>query len=248
MNNYIRTIVILTLLLNFCACSSSDNKEINIDNNNEIIVDKYDDLIDKEIDEQAVVEENNSLLPSDDEESIDEIEELSENPFNKVDSILNYSSETDYFHAIGSDYIFLGTGENAKIAVTAKPAGLEVGDILFFDSNETLLNIEYGEAVSDYDKNTTKFTVYITGNQGPETQTTGLIYASGYDIYENENETIFYAINVTIYNETDGKIVYVTEEGEKYHYSKECINGADKATTLKEALAYEYEPCKKCVK
>lgn len=44
------------------------------------------------------------------------------------------------------------------------------------------------------------------------------------------------------------KIVYITKNGKKYHYSKSCGKGNYKAVSLSEALKKGYEPCKKCTK
>lgn len=253
MKRLLNKLIILTLSLFLVSCSSdektdADNTDENEINNAETAEEKYEELKNVESDENIQIDVNKDTeLPQNEEEALEEIDDTTENPFNKIESISTYSFETDYYHVYGSDYIFLGNGEGTTVTVTAKPAGLEVGDIIFFDSNENILNITYEDAVSNYDKNTTELSVYITANQQSETQSTGLIIASSYDVFENENDADFYEIIITVYNQTDGRIVYVTENGEKYHYSKDCVNGTDKPTTLKEALAYEYEPCKKCV-
>lgn len=44
------------------------------------------------------------------------------------------------------------------------------------------------------------------------------------------------------------KVVYITKNGKKYHYSKSCRKGNYKAVSLNEALKKGYEPCKKCAK
>ena len=44
------------------------------------------------------------------------------------------------------------------------------------------------------------------------------------------------------------KVVYITKNGKKYHYSKSCGKGNYKAVSLSEAVKKGYEPCKRCAK
>lgn len=46
---------------------------------------------------------------------------------------------------------------------------------------------------------------------------------------------------------SQGKTVYITETGKKYHYDGSCNGGKYRPVSLSEALAYGLEPCKKCV-
>ena len=46
---------------------------------------------------------------------------------------------------------------------------------------------------------------------------------------------------------SDGRVVYVTPTGERYHLSSECAGENNIATTLYDAQCYEYTPCHKCV-
>ena len=45
---------------------------------------------------------------------------------------------------------------------------------------------------------------------------------------------------------SDGRVVYVTPTGERYHLSSECAGENYIATTLYDAQCYEYTPCQKC--
>lgn len=44
------------------------------------------------------------------------------------------------------------------------------------------------------------------------------------------------------------KVVYITKNGKKYHYSKSCGKGNYKAVSLSEAVKKGYESCKRCAK
>ena len=44
------------------------------------------------------------------------------------------------------------------------------------------------------------------------------------------------------------KVVYITKNGKKYHYSKSCGKGNYKAVSLSEAVKKGYGPCKRCAK
>lgn len=44
------------------------------------------------------------------------------------------------------------------------------------------------------------------------------------------------------------KVVYITKNGKKYHYSKSCGKGSYKAVSLSEAVKKGYKPCKRCAK
>lgn len=72
----------------------------------------------------------------------------------------------------------------------------------------------------------------------------GFCTAYGYDKY-GEN-TSFIRVEIKQLNETDGRVVYVTETGEKYHFSETCAGEYAIATTYLDATGAGYEPCGKC--
>ena len=74
-----------------------------------------------------------------------------------------------------------------------------------------------------------------------------IIMCSGYELYEDGENATAYILTVNGLTSSDGKVVYVTSTGEKYHLSESCVESGIK-TTLSDALAYEYKPCGKCAK
>lgn len=62
---------------------------------------------------------------------------------------------------------------------------------------------------------------------------------------ENVVETV--AVEQPDSNQSNGKTVYITRTGKKYHYDSQCNGGTYYPATLEEALQKGLEPCGKCV-
>ena len=68
-----------------------------------------------------------------------------------------------------------------------------------------------------------------------------------YDLATKGEDAECYWIDICQLDTKEGQVVYVTPTGEKYHFSKECAGENAQKTTYKDVLAYEYQPCGKCV-
>ncbi len=161
-----------------------------------------------------------------------------DNPYNKVEDYSVYT-ENEYAH-IDSDAIRLGNNERAWITIEASPASLSMDDFIV-DYDDTM--IEIVDITSSTSQDMLQIEITITAkNSG----VSDIIICSGYEIYEDAENASCYVLTVNGLNSNDGRIVYITSTGEKYHYSASCVESGFE-TTLSDALAYEYEPCGKCV-
>lgn len=161
------------------------------------------------------------------------------NPYNEVEDYSVYT-KTEYAH-IDSDVIRLGNEERLWITIEASPVTLSAYDFIV-DFDETMLEII--DIASSTLENTLQIELTIKAKSPGISK---ILICSGYDLYENWENATFYVLTVNGLSSSDGRIVYVTRTGEKYHYSASCVASGIK-TTLSDALAYEYEPCGKCAK
>lgn len=231
------TISLTLLLLLLPGCSSSSEPD---ENNNEI--ETVDSIEDKE--QPSPIQEESQEEVIDDEPQPNSSTNT-DNPYNPVDDI-KLSYQMDYAH-IDMDSIRLGNDETAEITIITSPSGLTVEDLTFFTEDDTLLEISHDEPINDTINNTTTLTSHIKGIQQDKSVSSTLFIFSSHEYFEKEDETSVFELPVIVYNATDGKVVYVTTTGEKYHYSKEHAGDGAIATTMRDALAYEYEACGTCV-
>lgn len=160
------------------------------------------------------------------------------NPYHKVEDYSVYT-ENEYAH-IDSDVIRLGNDERAWITIEASPASLTMDDFIV-DYDDTM--IEIVDITSSTLQDMLQIEITITAkNSG----VSDIIICSGYELYEDAENATCYVLTVNGLNSNDGRVVYVTSSGEKYHFSASCVESGIE-TTLSDALAYEYEPCGKCV-
>ena len=106
------------------------------------------------------------------------------------------------------------------------------------------LSVDISEMWSDEGKNQSGCTISMSP------KTSGLSDISIYSYYDIETEgdnAIGYVIPVNALDSREGRIVYYTRNGEKYHYSADCAGPNAEATTLHEAESYGLGPCGNCV-
>lgn len=220
-----------------------DDAEINddlVDEGNVIddVMSNDSTLIDDQIiDEEAMDDANNES--SDDVHT--DIEKV-EIPYQNVESC-NIYYKTEYSH-IDMEIIRLGDKETATIELEAEPAGLTLDDfIIVYD--ESLIKASFEDVVSNEASNETLITMHISAISEGVSE---IIIIPAYDYVTKAEEDIRgYVLTVKGYGSKEGKIVYITSSGEKYHYSKKCAGDSAYGTTLAEAKAYEYSPCGNCV-
>ena len=87
-----------------------------------------------------------------------------------------------------------------------------------------------------------KANVYVTGKKAG---TTKLMISTAYDYYLYGENLEGFVFDIYKYNSTDGRIVYYTPTGSKYHFSANCAGDNARETTLSEAQSW-LEPCGKC--
>lgn len=162
-----------------------------------------------------------------------------ESLYHRVDDIqINVNFE--YSH-IDSDAIILGNDERCWITLEVSPSSVTEDDVIF-DYDDTKLAVENIDRKQN--GNSVDIVYQIKALQPGYSE---IIICSYYDVNEYGENATCQILSVNGLNAQDGRVVYVTTTGEKYHYSSTCVQSGIK-TTLYDALAYEYEPCSKCVK
>ena len=159
------------------------------------------------------------------------------NPFIEVIDC-SVHTKTEYAHA-DTDIIKLGNDEKFWITISATPASLIIDDFIFDYDSEMLEIVDVSEDIND---NNVKFEIALTSKKAGVSE---ILICPGYDLFEYGEDAEFYVLTVRGLDSKEGRVVYVSSSGDKYHYSSSCISYATK-TTLNDALAYEYEPCGKC--
>ncbi len=153
-----------------------------------------------------------------------------------ADLDIYYSS--DYWHTYHEN-ICIGNGEGITFSVSSKVDGFSPEDICI-DYDAECLTVDFKETTS-YDKNTT-IQFYVTGKKECVTE---IAFSTKYEtLTQNEGKACKKYI-VEKLNSTDGKVVYTTPTGRKYHYSAACAGDNAEPTTLIDAEGI-YDACKKC--
>lgn len=160
------------------------------------------------------------------------------NPYNKVGDYSVYT-KNEYAH-IDSDVIRLGNSERVWISIEASPSTLSMDDFII-DYDDTMLEII--DVTSSTSGDILKIELTVKAKKSGLSE---IIICSGHELFEDAENAECYVLTVNGLDSKDGRVVYVTSTGEKYHYSASCVSSGTK-TTLSDALAYEYEPCGKCV-
>ena len=164
--------------------------------------------------------------------------------YNQVEDY-SISTLTDYAH--GSDGIVLGNDEGVTVTIKAKPAGLTAEDFLFmYDEKE--LHYTVKNVRSDAKAKTTEIVLYVTALIPCQTVFEVYSVSDIIDYYEDEEGIPYIPVRIYSLNYQDGRVVYVSNTGEKYHFSRECCGEYAVKTTLWDARDYNYEPCKKCAR
>ena len=151
------------------------------------------------------------------------------------------SSYTDYGH--GSEIIILGNNEGVELSIEAPRPNLTFDDFAVMYDEELLACEEKAIIDSFKDKTILKYRITHTSPGTSE-----VFVVSMYDYIELGDDCLGYSLTVRGLDQTDGRIVYVTPYGEKYHLSADCAGENAIATTMWDVRQYEYEPCGKCAK
>ena len=163
------------------------------------------------------------------------------NPYNKVADYELTSIRQDYAH-IDSDVVRLGNGEGAWFIIEASPATTTADDITFL-YDDTMLEI--ADLKFSTVGNKVKYEVYVKAKKAGVSD---VFIAPSYDLWEDFENTPGYSIPVKSLDSSEGKVVYITSSGEKYHFSESCAGTGAYETTVSDAQIYEYGACGKCAK
>lgn len=163
--------------------------------------------------------------------------------YNQVDDY-RISAYTDYCH-FSSDCVVLGNDEGVTITITAKPAGLTDEDFLFlYDEKELSCTVK--SVNSDTRAKTTSIELYVTALIPCSTEFEIISVSDFIDHYEDENGIPCINVPILSLDYQRGKVVYISNTGEKYHFSSVCSGMNSIKITMHDALDYGYEPCRKC--
>ena len=192
---------------------------------------------------QVEPSESIATQESDKHEEIIEEEIPEEIPFTEITD-LSYQGRTDYGHY--SDTVaILGNNERLHLEIEASPAGLKEDDFSFkYDKKLLSYTVDSIRNDEKADKTTLKLTVEAK----KPGYSTFEIDSSYYRMFLDDEEEYFISIPVQGLDSREGRIVYMTPSGEKYHFSKECAGENYIETTLHDVESMEFKPCGKCAR
>ena len=146
----------------------------------------------------------------------------------------------DYAHAI-NDSIYLGNDEGVTFTIEIEK---EVNDIeeLVFDYDTSLLNHTVRDF--DYENGKTTIIVYVKALEKCNTE---LLITTEYELEKKGEEAHCYQFSIRKLDSSEGRVVYVTPTGEKYHYSADCAGENAIKTTYYDVEMLETKPCGRCV-
>ena len=148
----------------------------------------------------------------------------------------------DYAHVDNdSDYIGNDEGITVTIEINNEMADVDIEDIIV-EYDTSLLSFDIQE--TDYRDGKTIITGYIIAKKECNTD---LIITTRYEREKYGEDYDYVPIPVRKLDSTEGKVVYVTPTGEKYHYRADCAGENAIKTTYHDVSMYELEPCGKCV-
>lgn len=174
-----------------------------------------------------------------DEEDDTEYDEEEIN-YNKVSaSQLSVSYSTDYFH-MRSEWIYLGNDEGVTFTISTSVSGITWDD-LFIYYDEEMITVDYEDSYEANGK--TYFKVYAEGLEEGKSE---IMIFTVYDLITYGENASGYYFEVMKLDDYQGRVVYVTQYGEKYHYSAACAGDSCYTTTYYDAVGLDYGPCHKC--
>lgn len=176
-------------------------------------------------------------VDEDDEEEEEEEEEFNYNPISA--SQISVSCLTDYSH-IQSEWIYLGNDEGVTFTISTSVKGITWDD-LFVYYDEEMITVDYEDSYESNGK--TYFKFYAEGLEEGKFE---IMIFTVYDLVTYGEDAKGYYFEVMKLDDYQGRVVYVTQYGEKYHYSEACAGNSCFPTTYYDAVGSAYEPCHKC--
>ena len=257
---YIMISILLILIIGlFVNELASNNNKVSVKDNSKVVslvnenVSSSETMTDNSIEKDSSVEIIYNSLPENKNSELNSTNEIISSP--DVETIvtdsyeaeytdisiddLDISCQRDYYH-IETDMISLGENEGATIDVVVNNKDIVMDDIIIL-YDEKMIDIKRYDPIKKGNSAIIKF--YVTGKVEGNSEVIILTANDLINLGENA-KGIFIDINKLNYKE--GKIVYVTPNGKKYHLSANCAGDYAMQTTYYDAIAYEYTPCGKC--
>ena len=171
-------------------------------------------------------------------EAQDESTESEEEIYVLNTSDLKIDGMTDYGHF--GDSLYLGNDEGLNLTITINKSDA-LSDDLFFYYDESMLNVEISEPT--YIDNKTMIKAYVTANEQCEAE---LIISTLYELTTLGEKANYFSFNIRKLDPEEGRVIYVTPSGSKYHFDPDCAGENAIATTYYDAEMMEIVPCGKC--
>lgn len=153
-------------------------------------------------------------------------------------SDLRINLMTDYGHY--DDSIYLGNDEGLTVTITIDKNDVLSDDLFFYDE-DSLLNVEVSEP--NYVDNKTRITAYVTADEECEAE---LLIGTVYELMTRGEKASVYSYSIRKLDSEEGRVVYVTPTGSKYHFDPDCAGENATPTTYYDVEIMELEPCGKC--
>lgn len=184
--------------------------------------------------------ENQQTIPEDTGESTDKNGEEDVGCAKITIDDVDMTVSGGYAH-LESDSIILGNDEEVTFTLTVNNPKVTIDDlVIYYDELILDVNIEK----KDDGNNKTKFSAIVTGIAAGSSD---FQVATVYDLIHNEPEQVeVKGVNVHKLDAEDGRVVYVTPSGNKYHNSKSCAGDNAMATTYYDAMNAGIKPCGNC--
>lgn len=112
---------------------------------------------------------------------------------------------------------------------------------MLYDYDDQIVNLSEKDS-TDY-KGTPCVKLYITGLAEGNIDILILVKDEYNKLGDNAS---CFPFPVKKLNSTEGRVVYYTPTGEKYHFSADCAGENARSTTLYDATSLEMDPCGRC--
>lgn len=191
------------------------------------------------VDDAGVNDESDGTIDQEKTESEDEVlPQASSIAQGIMSSDLRVMSIRDYNH-VSNDSNYIGNGEGITITIEANRGNVEKEDIVF-DYDTSLLSVDIEEP--NHQDGKTIITAYVTANSECDTE---LFITTEYE-FETSEEPYGYPITIRKLDSSEGRIVYITPTGTKYHFDANCAGENAMKTTYHDVAMLEIEPCGTC--
>lgn len=157
-----------------------------------------------------------------------------------LSSDIRVSYVTDYIH-FNNDMVYLGNNEGTTITIETDNEEMEIEDLIF-DYDTSLLNVDIEEPVLQNGK--TIISAYVTANEECNTE---LFITTEYELETTDGDMVNgKLLSIKKLDSSEGRPVYITPTGTKYHFDANCAGENAMKTTYHDVAMLEIEPCGTC--